>query len=280
MFIGLLSQSSSCYLRVMFSWNLTSFIYICNLASLILQEGYIELSPGPRLIDPSPVICAICCQKTNGRPNLEAAASCLNDSCEARCHLRCNGFTTAQNRHARSMNKEIHWSCPQYGNGKAKVITPTHATVASSATPERERASAGGKTCSVCNKIIHTRYAASAYHCSIPSCDQVCHLTRTCSSSLKSGVVSQQLENGNVNNTVNCGPRRDNPSTDTTDATSPSFYQQPLSQRDHFSRSKAGALTVCKMLNDSKIKLYSCGMQIMDQRFSLEVQRQPPQQPL
>ena len=280
MFIGLLSQSSSCYLRIMFSWNLMSFIYICNLASLILQAGDIELNSGPRPVDLSSVICAICCQNINGAPNLEAAASCLNGNYDYRLNLRCNDFTTAQSGHARSLNKEIHGSCSQHDNGKAKVITPTHATVASSATPEREQASAAGKTCSVCNKIIQTQHAASDYHCSIPPCDQVCHLTRTCSSSLKSGVVSQQLQDGNANNTVNCGPRRSNPSIDITDATSPFFYQQPASQRDDFSRSKTSALMVRKMLNDSKIKRYSCAMQIMRQWFPLKVQHQPPQQPL
>ena len=96
-------------------------------------------------------------------------------------HLRCNGLTATQNRHAGSLSKDIHCSCPQHGNGKAKVITPTQAKAAPSATPERERSSSAGKTCSVCNKIIESQYAASAYHCSIPSCDQVCQLTRTCS---------------------------------------------------------------------------------------------------
>ena len=44
-----------------------------------------------------------------------------------------------------------------------------------------DRPSAAGKTCSVCRKTIQARYADSAYHCSVPSCTQVCHLTRTCS---------------------------------------------------------------------------------------------------
>ena len=144
----------------MFSWSL---------ALLILQAGDTELNPGPLSVDPNPVICVICSGKIDRGPNIEGAASCLSDNCYARFHLPCNGLNTAQSCHARSLNKEIQWSCPQHGNGKAKVITPTQATVAPSSSPERERASAARKTCWICNKIIQTRYAASAYHCSIPS---------------------------------------------------------------------------------------------------------------
>ena len=106
----------------MFSWNLTSFIYIWNLTSPILQARDVELNPGPHPIDPNPVISVICSKKINRGPNLEAAASCSNENCDALCHLRCNGLTTALSCHARGLNNEICWFCPQRGNGKAQAI--------------------------------------------------------------------------------------------------------------------------------------------------------------
>lgn len=94
-----------------------------------------------------------------------------HDNCDARCHLRCNRLTTGQSRHARSLNKETHWYCSQHRNGKAKVIIPIQVTPTPTLIPLHPKE----------NKIIQTRYAASDYHCYIPSCDKVCHLTRTCS---------------------------------------------------------------------------------------------------
>ena len=127
----------------MFKWNLMSFIYIWNLTLLILQAREIELNLGHCPIDQNQFICVTCCKKINRGPNLKAAASGHNDSCDARC--QCNSLSTARSRHARSLNKEIHWFCPWHSNGKAKVITQTQTTVALSAPPEREKLQPWGK---------------------------------------------------------------------------------------------------------------------------------------
>ena len=74
--------------------------------SLILQTGDIEINRGSRPIDPNPVIFGICSKKMNRGPNVKAAASCSNDNCDARCHLRCNSLTTAQSCRARSLSKK------------------------------------------------------------------------------------------------------------------------------------------------------------------------------
>ena len=174
------SQFSSYCLRSMLSWNLTAFIYIRNLTLLLLQAGDIEINLGPRPIDPNPVICDVCNKKINRGINLETSATYYQEDCEVRCHQLCNGLTQSQTCHAKSKNKEIHWKCSQHGNGIAEVITPDQDTIFEVISRENHP-SAAGKTCSVLRKTIQARYADSAYHCSVPSCTQVCHLTRTCS---------------------------------------------------------------------------------------------------
>ena len=114
------SQFSSYCLRSMLSWNLTAFTFIRNLALLLLQAGDIEINPGPRPIDPNPVICNVCNKKINRGINLEASATYYQEDCEARCHQLCNGLTPSQTRHAKSKNKEIRWKCSQHGNGIAR----------------------------------------------------------------------------------------------------------------------------------------------------------------
>ena len=174
------SQFSSYCLRSMLSWNLTAFIYIRNFTLLLVQAGDIEINPGPRPIDPNPVICDVCNKNINRGINLEASATCYQEDCEARCHQPCNGLTPSQTHHAKSKNKKIHWKCSQHGNGIAEVITPNQDTIFEVISREN-RPSAAGKTCFVCRKTIQARYADSAYHCSVPSCTHVSHLTRTCS---------------------------------------------------------------------------------------------------
>ena len=162
-------QFSSYCLQSMLRWYLTTFIYIRNLTLLLLQAGDIEVNPGPRPIDPNPVISDGCNKKINRGINLEASTTCYQEDCEARCHQLCNGLTPAQTRHAKSKNKEIRWKCSQHGNGIAEVITPKQDTIFEVLSQENGP-SAAGKTCSVCRKTIQARYADSAYHCSVPSC--------------------------------------------------------------------------------------------------------------
>ena len=86
----------------------------------------------------------------------------------------------SQTHHAKSKNKELCWKCSQHGHGIAEVITPNQDTIFEVISRENHP-SAAGKKCSVCRKTIQARYADSAYHCSVPSCTQVCHLMRTSS---------------------------------------------------------------------------------------------------
>ena len=134
------SQFSSYSLRSMLSWNLTAFTYIRKLALLLLQAGDIENNPGPRPIDPNPVICYVCNKKINRGINLEASATCYQEDCEAQCHQLCNGLPPSQT--SQPLAKRV-----LYVGRPSKLA-------------------------------MQARYA---YHCSVPSCTQVCCLIRTCS---------------------------------------------------------------------------------------------------
>ena len=120
--IEFFSQFSSFCRWIIFSWYLKSFGYIWNLTLLILQAGNIETNSGPRRIDPNHVLCAICSKKVNEGPNLKAAATCYDQYCKARCYLHCNSLIISKNWHAKTMEREIRWSCPPRGNGIAEII--------------------------------------------------------------------------------------------------------------------------------------------------------------
>ena len=169
-------QSSSCCLQSTFSWNFNVFrsriwrhwLYkwkILNLIQDLLQLTLIES------FVPS------------------ATNKALEDSIFNQQHLNTTTTVTLnfiynvtvslqhlyKSLHAKSLNKEICWFCPQHGDGKAQVITLTQLLPLLQLKP-----SAAGKMSPVCNKIIEARYAASTYHYSIPSCDQVCYLIVCC----------------------------------------------------------------------------------------------------
>ena len=118
------SQFSSCCLQIIFSWYLTLLNYIWNLMFLILQAGDIETNPAPQKSDSNPVLCSICFKRINKGPNLEAASTCYNQYCEAWNHIHRHGITLSQNRHAKTMGREIRWFYPQHGNGKVEISRP------------------------------------------------------------------------------------------------------------------------------------------------------------
>ena len=109
-------------------------------------------------------------------PQQDMAHTCSNENCSARCHQACNGLPTGQTCHAKDSGHSIIWKCPQHGSGIAEVIIPPAPVY-----EQPNRPSAVGKSCSVCMNPIRTRYADLAYHCAIPSCDNVCHLAAMCS---------------------------------------------------------------------------------------------------
>ena len=99
------------------------------------------------------------------------APTCSNENCSTRYHQAFNGLSTGQTRHAKDSGRSIIWKCPQHGSGIAEVIispTPVY--------EQPNRPSAVGKSCSVCMNPIRTRYADLAYHCTNPSCGNVCTL--------------------------------------------------------------------------------------------------------
>ena len=164
---------------ILFSQTFASypiFNYIWNTSKLLLLSGDVEINPGPRPIDQNPVFCTICSRKINRGPQQDMAPTCSNENCSARCHQACNGLSTSQTRHAKDSGRSIIWQCRQHGSGIAKVIIPPPPVYEQPNGP-----SAVGKSCSVCMNPIRTRYADLAYHCAIPSCDNVCHLAATCS---------------------------------------------------------------------------------------------------
>ena len=176
-------QIPSCCSRSILNWNLMSnnFFYTWNLTSIILQAGDIESNPGPRPIDPNPIFCIVCHKKINRGPQLEVVPTCLVEGCIIQCHQSCNGLTAGQTRNARNTGKIIQWKCPIHGDGKAVITKPTQTDTAPVLPAVNFQPPTGRMTCSVCNKTIQARYAASAYHCSFPTCPRVRHLTRTCS---------------------------------------------------------------------------------------------------
>ena len=164
---------------ILFSQTFASypiFNFIWNTSKLLLLSGDVKINPGPHPIDQNPVFCTICSRKINRGPQQDMAPICSNENCSAQCHQACNGLSTSQTRHAKDSGCSIIWKCPQHGSGIAEVIIPP-----SPVYEQPNRPSAVGKSCSVCMNPIRTRYADLAYHCTIPSCDNVCHLAATCS---------------------------------------------------------------------------------------------------
>ena len=164
---------------ILFSQSFASYPilnYIWITSKLLLLSGDVEINPGPRPIDQNPVFCTICSRKINREPQQDMAPTCSNENCSARCHQACNGLSISQTRHAKDSGHSIIWQCPQHGSGIAEVIIPPPPVY-----EQPNRPSAVGKSCSVCMSPIRTRSADLAYHCAIPSCDNVCHLAATCS---------------------------------------------------------------------------------------------------
>ena len=98
------------------------------------------------------------------------------ENCNARCHQACNGLSIHQTRHAKSVGHSITWKCPQQGTGIAEIITPLPPVYEVPSRPF-----AVGKSCSVCKNPVRARYVDLAYHCTNPSCNNICHLAATCS---------------------------------------------------------------------------------------------------
>ena len=150
--------------------------YIWNTSKLLLLSGDVEINPGPWPIDQNPVFCTICSRKINRGPQQNVAPICSNENCSARCHQACNRLSIGQTRHAKDSGRSTIWKCPQHGSEITEIIVPL--------TPAYEQpnwSSAVGKSCSVCRKPIHTRFADLAYHCANPACGNVCHLAAMCS---------------------------------------------------------------------------------------------------
>ena len=101
---------------------------------------------------------------------------CSDANCNARCHQACNGLTTNQTHHVKSCDCTIMWKCLQHSTGIAEIIIPPPPVYGLPSRP-----SAAGKQCSVCNNSICSCYGDLAYHCEDPSCDNICHLSATCS---------------------------------------------------------------------------------------------------
>ena len=97
-------------------------------------------------------------------------------NCNARCHQACNGLTTKQTRHAKSCGCTIKWKCPQHAIAIAEIIIPFPPLFELPSRP-----SAAGRLCSICNNPNRSHYANLEYHCEVPSCANVCHLSATCS---------------------------------------------------------------------------------------------------
>ena len=72
--------------------------------------------------------------------------------------------------------RSIIWKCPEHGSGIAEVIIPPAPVY-----EQPNRLFPFGKSCSVCMNPIRIRYPDLAYHCTNPSCGNVCHLAATCS---------------------------------------------------------------------------------------------------
>lgn len=139
---------------------------------LLARYGSITMhTMSPHPVGPNLVIFSKYLKKIDRGPNFKAGSCLMTTVILHVTYVVTNRLTTGQSRHARSLNKETHWYCSQHRSGKAKVIIPIHVTLTPTLIPLHLKE----------NKIIQTRYAASDYHCYIPSCDKVCHLTRTCS---------------------------------------------------------------------------------------------------
>ena len=149
---------------------------VWDTSKLLLLSGDVETNPGPRLTDTNPVFCTICSSKINRWIQQETAPTCSITNCNARCHQACNGLSNNQTHQAKSCGRSITWKCPQHGTGIAEIIIPPPPVYKLS-----NRSSAASKLCSVCKNPIRFRYADLAYHCADPSCDNVCHLSATCS---------------------------------------------------------------------------------------------------
>ena len=122
------------------------------------------------------MFCCICSNKINHGIQQDTAPTCSVENCNAQCHQACNGLSIHQTRHAKNSGRSITCKCSQHGTGTAEIIAPPPSIYEIPSRP-----SVVGKSCSVCKSLIRARYADLAYHCAIPSCDNVCHLAATCS---------------------------------------------------------------------------------------------------
>ena len=152
------------------------FNYIWNTSKLLLLSGDVEINAGPRPIEQNPVFCTIFSNKIDRGAQQDMAATCCDKNCSARCHQACNGLSISQTCHAKYSGRSITWKCPQNGTGIAEIIVPPAPIYVLS-----NRPSAVGKSSSVYENPIRTRYVDLVYHCANPSCDNVCHLAATSS---------------------------------------------------------------------------------------------------
>ena len=94
----------------------------------------------------------------------------------SQCHQAYNGLTVNQTRHAKSCGYAITWKCSQHHTCITEIVIPPP-TVFEVPTCT----SAVGKSCSVCNNSIRSRFSDLAYPCEDPLCASVCHLSANCS---------------------------------------------------------------------------------------------------
>ena len=150
--------------------------YIWNTSKLLLLSSDVEINSGPRPIDQNPVFCSISSNKINYGIQQDIAPTWSDKNCNAGCHQAYNGLSINQTWYGKNSGRSITWKCPQYGSGITEIVIPPPPIYELPSRP-----SAVGKSCFVCKNPIRTRDADLAYHCVNSSCDNVCHLSATCS---------------------------------------------------------------------------------------------------